>query len=206
MSEPREVATRAERVADGVWTWTVTDDRIGGAPSTTVAVEEARESLVLVNPLRLDPEELDRLGGVSALVLTGPSHVRAAPYYRELTGAPIWAPAGLRRDDLDPDETFADGEDVPGGLRAVALRGPSDVETAFHLARGAGVLIVGDALTNIPASGGLHLLPPPHNPDVAGTRRSARRLLELEFELVLFAHGDPLRERAKDRLREVIEG
>lgn len=206
MSEPREVADRAERVADGVWTWTVTDDRIGGAPSTTVAVEADPGSLVLVNPLRLEPRELDRIGGVAALVLTGPSHVRAAPHYRDLTGAPLWAPAAMAREDLDPDETFGDGDELPGGLRAIALPGPSDAETAFHLPRGGGVLILGDALTNIPASGGLHVLPAPHNPDVARTRRSCLRLLGLNFDLVLFAHGEPLRDGAKERLREAIEG
>ena len=206
MSEPSEVATQVERVADGVWTWTVSDDRIGGAPSTTVAVEAVRGALVLVNPLRLEETELDRLGDVAALVLTGPSHVRATPHYRETAGAPLWAPAGLDLGDWDADETFADGDEVPGGLEAIALPGPSDHETAFLLRRAAGILIIGDALTNIPSGGGLHILPAPHNPDVAATRRSCRRLLRHDFDLVLFAHGDPLRENAKERLREVIEG
>lgn len=205
MSEPTEVASQVERVAEGIWTWTVSDDRIGGSPSTTVAVEASRGSLVVVNPLRLDPAELERLGTVSALVLTGPSHVRATPHYREATGAPVWAPVGVDLDDLDPDETFGHGDDLPGGLRAISLPGPSDPETGFHLVRGGGVLILGDAIINIPESGGLQILPAAYNPDVATTRRSCRKLLDYGFELVLFAHGDPLRENAKERLRKVIE-
>jgi glyoxylase-like metal-dependent hydrolase (beta-lactamase superfamily II) len=203
MSEPTAVAARAEKMAEGVWQWTVADDRLGGTASNGQAVEEAPGSVVLVNPVRLAGEELDRLGDVVAILLTGASHLRCAPHYRDLTGAAIWAPSGAEL-EVDPDETFSDGNELPGDLKAIAIAGPKGDEHAFHAKRGAGVLFVGDALVNLEQSGGLHVLAEPHNPAVAKTRASCRKLLDLPFELVLFGHGEPLREDAKARIEKAL--
>jgi glyoxylase-like metal-dependent hydrolase (beta-lactamase superfamily II) len=40
--------------------------------------------------------------------------------------------------------------------------------------------------------------------DPAQTKRSAEKLLAEEFTTVVFSHGKPLREDAKERLREVV--
>ncbi|MFN2431406.1 MAG: hypothetical protein ABR599_01035 [Gemmatimonadota bacterium] len=205
MSEPKAVATHAEKVAEGVWQWTVADERIGGAPSNGTAVEEAPGSIVLVNPVRLREEELDRLGEVAAILLTGAGHLRSAPHYRDHTGAAIWAPVQVElADGVDPDETFTDGNELPGALKAIALPGPRGAEHAFFLKRSGGVMIIGDALTNVAASGGLCVLPKEHNPDVDKTRQSCRKLLDYEYDTAVFGHGEPILGGARDRIAQLL--
>ena len=206
MGEPQTVASRVEQVADGVWQWTIADERIGGGPSNTQAVEDTPGEIVVVNPVRLAEEELDKLGHVVAILLTGAGHVRSAAHYRELTGAAIWAPVGIDLEGVDPDETYTDGNELPGGLKAIAVAGPRGHEHAFLLERGRGVLIFGDAMLNAAEMGGLCVLPEKYNPDVSKTRESCRKLLDHDFELVLFGHGEPLRENARERLKEVLNG
>ena len=204
MSEPSQIATRVETVVEGVRIWTVSDDRLGGAPSSAVAVDEGPGSVVVINPLRLEEPALRELGDVTAVLLTSSSHVRAAAHYREATGAALWAPAEADLGELEPDETFTEGNEVPGGLRVIGLPGPRDGESAFYLKRGEGVMIIGDALMNIGGSGGLQVLPKQHNRDPARTRQSLRKLLDYNFEAMLFAHGDPIRRGAKPMLKELL--
>ncbi len=40
--------------------------------------------------------------------------------------------------------------------------------------------------------------------DPLGAKLSAEKLLEEDFDSVIFSHGKPLREGAKERLREVV--
>ncbi len=206
MSEPKAVATTVEAIVAGVWTWTVSDDRIGGAPSSAVAVEETPGSIVVINPIRLEAAELDRLGQVTAILLTRSSHLRAAEHYREQTGAAIWAHVKADLGSIEADETFTEGNELPGGLKVVELPGPSDDECAFYLKRGKGVMIVGDALTNIERHGGFRILSEEHNPDVKKTKASCKKLLDYDFDLLLLGHGEPIREGAKERLGKLLKG
>jgi glyoxylase-like metal-dependent hydrolase (beta-lactamase superfamily II) len=205
MSEPKAVAARAEPVVPGVWTWTVSDDRIGGEPSSATAVEESPGEIIVIDPIRLETSELDKLGRVTAVLLTGSKHVRSSEHYRQEMGAAVWAPAYADLGELEPDETFSEGNEVPGGLRVIALRGRSNDESAFYLKRGKGVMIVGDSLINIPSYGGFGVLPEKHNPDVEKTKKSCRKLLDYEFDALLFAHGEPIREGAKQKLSELLK-
>jgi glyoxylase-like metal-dependent hydrolase (beta-lactamase superfamily II) len=207
MSEPKAVATRVESVLEGVFQWTVSDDRIGGAPSNATALEESPGRVVLIDPIRLESKELGRLGEVVAILLTMSSHQRAAAHYRDLTGAAIWAPAGAKL-EFPSDATFGDRDRLPGGLTAIAVPGASgsefESECAFYLNRSDGVLIVGDALLNMEDHGGFCVFPKEFNPDPEKTRRSCRRLLDLDFEVLLFGHGQPIRSGARRTLEELL--
>ena len=52
MSEPREIATRAELVVEGVWHWSIANTTIGGATSSCQAIAVDGGS-VLIDPLQL---------------------------------------------------------------------------------------------------------------------------------------------------------
>jgi hydroxyacylglutathione hydrolase len=98
-----------------------------------------------------------------------------------------------------------DGDEIGGGFVALATPGHSPGHHAFWRERD-GVLIAGDVFVNMDiVSGELGLAEPPVHltPDVAGNRRSARRLALLEPELVCFGHGPPLRDPGL--LREFVE-
>ncbi|MGH3006892.1 MAG: MBL fold metallo-hydrolase, partial [Gaiellaceae bacterium] len=69
MSEPSAIAERAEEVVPGVWRWFVSNERIGGAESTSHAVR-SDDGIVLIDPVRLAGEALARLEDVRATCLT----------------------------------------------------------------------------------------------------------------------------------------
>jgi glyoxylase-like metal-dependent hydrolase (beta-lactamase superfamily II) len=204
MSEPKAVAIAVDPVVDDVYVWSVSDDRLGGAPSCAVAVRAAPGSVVVINPIRLEEKELDRLGEVTAILLTGAGHLRSAPHYREASGAAIWAPVQADLGEVKANETFTEGNELPGGLKVIGLPGPSDSECAFYLKRAGGVMIIGDALMNIEGSGGFRVLPKEYNPDPARTKQSLKKLLDYDFEVMVFGHGDPIRKGAKEKLRKLL--
>lgn len=208
MSEPKGIAARAERVVEGVHWWTVPDDRIGGMPSNAMALEDAAGSVVLIDPIRLEKQEFEKLGKVSAIVLTLGSHQRAAGHYRKLTGAPVWAPAGSEPNDFEPDEVFEDGGELPGTLTAISLPGAAGSPFEFEcapLARCRRRHVVGDALLNVEGHGGFCVFPEEFNTDPEKTRQSCRRLFDHDFDVLLFGHGEPMRSGARERLRDLLE-
>ena len=64
-------------------------------------------------------------------------------------------------------------------------------EIAIYLARDGGTLIVGDALINFEPYG-FAFLPEKYCTNEKQMRRSLRRLLDYDFERMLFAHGTPI--------------
>ena len=204
MSEPKAVAARAEPVTEGIWTWGVSDDRVGGMLSSSAAVEEAPGEIVLIDPVRVDEQELDRLGDVTAILITNGKHMRSAPHYRDLTGAAIWAPVHADFTDEQVDETFTEGNELPGGLKVIEIIGPARAEHAFYLKRAGGVIIIGDALLNL-EGGGLSILPEKYNPDPGKTKQSCKKILDYDFDVMLFGHGEPIRSGAKEKLRTVLK-
>lgn len=205
MSEPKAVASRLEEVVEGVHFWSISDERIGGMMSCSTAVEETPGSIVLIDPVRLEDRELERLGHVAAILVTNQRHLRSAPHYRDVTGAALWAPAAATFEDAEPDETFTDGNELPGGLAVISIPGPSDSEHALFLRRASGVVIVGDAVLNLEGPGGFSILPEEYNPNLDKTRESCRKLLDYPFQTMLFGHGRPITEGARDKLRALLE-
>ena len=62
-----------------------------------------------------------------------------------------------------------------------------------------GILLLGDALLNPPGKG-LQLLPDQFIEDKKQARQSLQKLLEFNFKIVTFAHGDPIVKDAKKAL------
>lgn len=82
-----------------------------------------------------------------------------------------------------------DGETIPiaGGILAVGTPGHTLGHLAFHWPGDGGVLFAGDAANNVH---GLALSP--IYEDLAVGKTSLRKLAQLEFETVCFAHGAPI--------------
>ena len=123
MTEPAEVADRADLVVDGVWTWAVSNSNIGGATSSCQALAADGE-VVLIDPLRLADHAFDELPRPTAIVLTAKCHQRSAWRYRSQLGVEVWAPADAPEADEQPDRRYAEGDPLPGGLRAIRTPGP----------------------------------------------------------------------------------
>ena len=188
-------------------------------------------------PILIDPAEpatsagqrLRRLIGRRpvATVLTSDQHERDCYRIRDGWGTPVWAPAaGLRErgGDLDgqPDDTFEDGDTLPGGLRAIKIDGGwirGETALAWRAPTGQRVLFTGDALNG-------RCDPEQPNPYYlrrttglyVGVRRrylerladpiclqaGLRRLLAEDFDLVCGAHGVPYCSDAKGSLAQLL--
>jgi hypothetical protein len=123
MTEPTEIAPAVQEVWPGLWTWSIRNSNIGGHTSTSHAVL-TREGCLLIDPVRLDAAALAGLPRPTATLLTARCHQRAAWRYREELGAEVWLPEDASAADEEPDHTYADGQVLPGGLRAFRTPGP----------------------------------------------------------------------------------
>ena len=95
MTEPSEVAEHAETVVDGLYHWRIHNSHIGGSVSSSQALQTA-DGLVLIDPVRLEQHELERLGTPAVVALTAKCHQRAAWRYRREHRARVWPPQDAR--------------------------------------------------------------------------------------------------------------
>jgi len=162
------------------------------------------DGLIVIDPTALNRRafcELDRLGPVTSILLTNVNHERAADSFANNYAAPIFGPKEL----IDAGNRFRRlAEGALHGLDVIAIDGAAPGEIAIYDPRSRGVLIIGDALINFNPYG-FSLLPRKYCTDQKLMIRSLTRLLDLQFEKMLFAHGLPITTRAHDRLTSLLE-
>jgi glyoxylase-like metal-dependent hydrolase (beta-lactamase superfamily II) len=98
------------------------------------------------------------------------------------------------------DRGLGEGDQV-GPLRVIHIPGHTPGHLAFHREHG-GVLVVGDAVATWPR---IDAGWPGFNLNEREYRASLRRLAEIEAEVIAVGHGDPLTERASDRVHALAE-
>lgn len=197
MSESQAVAEAALEIVPGVWYWAVEDERIGGYWGSSHAVDG-----VLVDPHQLAADALAAIGDVHAVVLTTTSHQRSAWRYRRELGVPVFLPALGETMDEEPDVRYGEGDDLPGGLQPFFTPGAGTTQHSLLHPR-SGVLFTPDLFVHS-REGPLEFVPAEYMHDPAEARRTAKRLLELDFDVLCSAHGAPLVGGAKDALRELV--
>ncbi len=194
-------------VLPGVHHWTAIHPKIR-VPVDSYYIEPAR---VVVDPM-VPREGLDWFEGrdpPSQVVLTNRHHLRHGKRYAQAFGCPIrCSEAGLHEFERGPEvQGFAFGEELAPGITAHQLGVICPDDTALHIqTAGGGALAFADGVTR-PRGGGLTFVPGLLMGDDpaavrAGLRESLRSLLELDFDSLLFAHGDPLIGGAKAALHE----
>ncbi len=144
--------------------------------------------------------------GAAKILLTNRNHSRAANVVRSRTGAKTFIhpddAAHARGQGAAIDGELRVGENV-GPLTIVAAPGKSPGEVALYWPQRK-LLVVGDAVIGNPP-GRCGLLREKVMDDPAQLRRSVRKLLGLEFDVLLFGDGTPILEGAKARLTELVE-
>jgi hypothetical protein len=202
VTEPREISGHVDQVADGVWHWRIHNANIGGEISSSHAVA-TEEGCVLIDPVRLAEEALATLPRPEAVLLNATTHQRAAWRYRRELEIPVWFPADARAGDEEADISFAEGDLLPGDLRAIRTPGPEWPHYSFLRERAPGVLFCSDLISN---GGGreLEFVPGKFHEDPAETRRSVERLLDLDFEILCLDHGSPIADDPKAALRDLL--
>jgi hypothetical protein len=184
-------------VLPGVHHWTAIHPRIR-LPVDSYYIEPARLVLDPMVP-REGLEWFEQRVSPDQIVLTNRHHLRQAEQFVEAFGCPIRCSyPGLHEFDHGPEvEGFAFGDELAPGVTAHQLGAICPDDTALHVRVGdRGALAFADGLTR-PRGGSLCFVPGfliGNDPPAvrAGLREALRRLHDLEFDSLLFAHGDPL--------------
>ncbi len=163
---------------------------------------------ICVDPVEPTGDDLDAIveEGVTRIVLTNRNHSRAANQVRARTGARTVIHADdaehARSQDTELDGELNIGSRI-GPLEVVGAAGKSPGEVALFW-RDRGILIVGDAIIGNPP-GRCGLLPERVMDDPARLRSNVRKLLDLDFDILLVGDGASILDDAKDRLKELVE-
>jgi hypothetical protein len=196
-----------EEIAPGLWHWTTTHERWG----ITISSYHLAAERVVIDP-RVPAEGLewfDADGGPVAALLTNRHHYRHAGLFAERFGTRVLCNrlGAQEFGSGQPVEFFTAGEELPGGVSSVAVGGICPDETAlFCPAQRA--LAVADGLVRFPPDGPLGFVPDQLMFDPPRTRArlvaAYGALLDLDFDTLLPAHGDPIVGGAKEALRAFV--
>jgi hypothetical protein len=195
-----------DEILPGVWHWTAEHPRIGSRVSSYY-LEDAG---VALDPM-LPEGGIDAFGDwpVQRVVLTCRHHLRDAARLREAFGSTIHAArAGLHEFegaavDVEPYDA---GDEIAPGVRVHELAAICPDDMVLHVHAGLGALAFGDGVVS-------HGGRPAFVPDAlmdgpeqvkAQTFERLRDLLELDFDALLFAHGEPIPSGGRDALTDFL--
>ena len=190
-----------EEIAPGLWHWTALRETINSEVSSYYLAEER----VVIDPM-IPAERPDWFQPEHA-ILTCRHHSRDA---WKLGCRPLVVEQGAHAlDGRGEYETYAWGDELPGGIVAHEVDALSPDETALYLPRHR-ALAIGDGVVRWGGVEGLTFVPDFLMDDPAetreGLRAAYRRLLdELEFDHLLLAHGDPVVGDGRAELRSLVE-
>lgn len=189
-----------QEIAPGLWHWTALRESIGSEVSSYYLADER----VTIDPM-LPPEHPDWFRPEHA-ILTCRHHDRDAWQL----GCSVWvvAQGAHELEGRGEFRTYEWGEELPGGVIAHEVDALSPDETALHIPAHR-ALAVGDGVIRWDPDGPLGFVPDEFmddpERDKAGLRAAFGRLLELDFDLLLLGHGDPVVGDAKEQLRAFLE-
>lgn len=196
-------------ILPGLLHWTAVHPRI----QIEVSSYYLAEAGVLLDPL-LPAEGLDWFrenGEPRHVLLTNRHHYRHSAEFEQAFGCTVWCnQEGLheftRGEKLCP---YRAGDALPGGIESHAVGVICPDETALRLPVASGVLAVADGVVRY-GDGPLRFVPDPllgEEPEQIrqGLKLAYARLLDLDFDHLLFAHGDPWIGGGREALRRFAE-
>jgi hypothetical protein len=202
------IAAVPSELQPGVYWWTAVHPNLGAEVSSYYLAE----SRTLIDPL-LPPEGIEWFGGderpiPERIVLTNRHHLRDSPRFDSEFGCTILChEAGLHEFTNGPDvEGFFFGDEVAPGVVAHEVDAICPEETALHISAGDGLIAVADGVINYDGPRFVSDRLIGESPETVkhGLRDAYRRLLDLRFDGMLFAHGDPIPSGGKAVLREFV--
>jgi hypothetical protein len=195
-----------EELLPGVWHWNATHPNTGSVVSSywvrpSTAVIDALMPDEGAEPFREEPPE--------CVLLSNRHHLRHAERFADEFGSVIeCSKPGLHEFENGPDvRGFDFGEEIAPGIEALEVGAICPDESAL-LVRDPGALAIADGIRHY--DGEMDFFPDRllgDDPEAvrAGLRESYAGLLGLDFDNLLFAHGDPLIGGGKEALRRFAE-
>jgi glyoxylase-like metal-dependent hydrolase (beta-lactamase superfamily II) len=171
---------------------------------------------VLVDPPAPEEDDwpsFDLMKPITKVVLTNRDHVRDIELFRTRYGAHLVAGA----DELPQltavaiDTAVREGELIAEVLRVIQLPGKSPGEIGLYFDPAhhtvsremGGILLLGDAIIGNPP-GGLSLIPEPKLDDPSKLKRSLRKLLDYDFDVLLLCDGQSVLSGGKLKVAEFL--
>jgi hypothetical protein len=196
-------------VVPGILDWRGRHPRIG----MTVFSHYLVDRRVAIDPIGVEGlvPALERVGGVEQVLLTNRHHLRGAEEIVAAFDAPLRCPAAGLHEFEEGDgpavSGYEWGEEVAAGVTAHEVGSLSPDEGALHIAVGPGALAFAD--TVIADEQGLGFVPDFLMDDPEQTREgivaAARGLLDLDFDVLLMAHGAPVAAGGRQALADFVE-
>ena len=196
-------------IATGLWHWTARRESI----ATDVSSYYLEAERVLIDPM-IPPDGLEWLeqhGTPEHAILTNRHHDRDAWRLHDAFGCTVHCISnGLYElEGRGPVEAFEFGDQLPGEISVHEIDAICPDETALHIPRHRALACAdgvvrwrsGDELQFVPD----FLMDEPEQTK-QGLREAYRRLLDLDFDVLLLAHGDPIVGGARDALRAFVDG
>ena len=202
------VSPSVREILPGIQHWTAFHEGIGMDVSSYWVGDDP---ITLLDPL-LPGEGLDWFrehGPPGQILLTNRHHYRHSDKFVEAFGCPVLCErSGLHEFEGGPEvEAFDFGDKLGAAITAHEMGAICSEDTVLHIALGDGALAFADSLIHYGSVGFV----PDHFMDEPETvKRKAREkveeLLELDFEHLLFAHGEPRIGDGRQALRDFLAG
>jgi hypothetical protein len=197
-----------DEIARGIYHWRTYHEGIGSQVSSYY-VEPAATVIDPMEPEAgfgwFEGRNLDRV------VLSNRHHYRQSDRFHARFDVPVLVvEQGLHEVQGRPGvESFAFGDEVAPGITAHPIEPSWPDEGALHVALGPGLLVIADGAMHYGED--LHFVADEHlGEDPPKVRELLRhgygRLLDLEFDTLLFAHGTPVVGDGKAALKAFAEG
>jgi glyoxylase-like metal-dependent hydrolase (beta-lactamase superfamily II) len=194
-----------KEIAPGLWHWTAPHDRIGVEVSSYYLLPER----VVLDPM-LPPSGIDWFEAHQPpedVLLTNRHHDRHAWELQGRFGCMVHCPANgmYEIEGRGRAEPFDFGDELPGGVIAHEVGAICPDESALHipshqaLAVADGLVHYGDRLGFVPD----RLMDDPEGTK-HGLRAAYQQLLDLAFDKLLLAHGEPVVDGTKQALSEFV--
>jgi glyoxylase-like metal-dependent hydrolase (beta-lactamase superfamily II) len=195
-------------ILPGVFHWTADHPKHGFEVSSYFVAESG----TVLDPMVPPAEGLDWFQGereVQGLALTNRHHDRqAGDYCAAFELAPVLVPeSGLHEFEDKALEVrgYAPGEEIIPGILAHEVGAICPDDMALEI-RSAGALAMADGLVHF--ADGVHFVRDSYMDDPEQTKRglaaALERLLDVDFDTLLFAHGQPIVGGGKQALREFL--
>jgi hypothetical protein len=207
---PDNLGPRMQEIDKGLWHWTATHPRINWEVSSYYLSDER----VLIDPV-LPAGGLDWFREIDSLpthvLLSCRHHDRDSWDFVEAFGAEVHCvDTGIYElEGHGPATPFAFGDELPGEVIACEVDAISPDETALHIPAHR-ALVCADGVMRSDQASALQFVPDGLMDDPertkAGLRAAFTKLLELDFDRLLLAHGQPILVGGKQALAAFVGG